>query len=135
MIAANTTYAGAVTMQQLVMALRLGGITEPIEDHTGLEGLYSVKLTFARQTTLSVQPTVDDAPSIFVALREQLGLKLEPATVKSQAVVVDHIERPSENGAPQSSIPSPRSRWDRPGARSRMRSASGRQRMISDQSQ
>ena len=96
MSTANTTYAGAVTMQQLLVALRFGGITEPIEDQTGLEGLYSFKLTFARQT-LSLQPTVSDAPSIFVAVQEQLGLKLERTTMQSQAVVVDHIERPTEN--------------------------------------
>ena len=96
MSTANTTYAGAVTMQQLVTALRFGGITEPIEDQTGLEGLYSFKLTVARQT-LSLQPTVNDAPSIFVAVQEQLGLKLERTTMQSQAVVVDHIERPTEN--------------------------------------
>ena len=96
MSTANTTYAGAVTMQQLLTALRFGGITEPIEDQTGLEGLYSFKLTFARQR-LSLQPTVDDAPSIFVAVQEQLGLKLERTTMQSQAVVVDQIERPTEN--------------------------------------
>jgi uncharacterized protein (TIGR03435 family) len=96
MSTANTTYAGAVTMQQLVSALRFGGITEPIEDQTGLEGLYSFKLTFARPT-LSLQPTVSDEPSIFVAVQEQLGLKLERTTMQSQAVVVDHIERPTEN--------------------------------------
>lgn len=83
-------------MQQLLTALRFGGITEPIEDQTGLEGLYSFKLTFARQR-LSLQPTVDDAPSIFVAVQEQLGLKLERTTMQSQAVVVDQIERPTEN--------------------------------------
>ena len=96
MAAGNTTYAGAATMQQLANALRFGGIREPIEDRTGLEGLYSFKLTFARPT-LTLQPTVDDAPSIFVALQEQLGLKLEPTTVHSQAVVVEQIERPTEN--------------------------------------
>ena len=97
MQAGNTTYAGAVDIRGLVIALGFGGFREPIEDHTGLEGLYSFKLTFARQTTLSLQPTVDEAPSVFIALQEQLGLKLEPTTVQSQAVVVDHIERPSEN--------------------------------------
>jgi len=96
MSTANTTYAGAVTLQQLLIALRFGGITEPIEDQTGLTGLYSFKLTFARQT-LSLQPTVNDAPSIFVAVQEQLGLKLERTTMRLQVVVVDQIERPTEN--------------------------------------
>ena len=72
---------------------------EPVincEDHTGLEGIYSFKLTFVRQT-LSLQTTDTDAPSIFTALQEQLGLKLEPTAMRSQVVVVDQIERPTEN--------------------------------------
>ena len=96
MIGANTTYAGASTMQQLAVSLRFGGVTEPIEDHTGLTGKYAYKLTFARGIPNPQQPP-DNAPSIFVALQEQLGLKLEPTTVQSQAVVVDQIERPTEN--------------------------------------
>jgi uncharacterized protein (TIGR03435 family) len=93
----NTTYAGGVDMRGLVTALRVGGVREPIEDHTGLEGLYAFKLTFLRQT-LSPQTTDPcNAPSIFTAVQEQLGLKLEPSTIRSQVVVVDHIARPTEN--------------------------------------
>jgi uncharacterized protein (TIGR03435 family) len=97
MIGADTTYSGASTMQQLAISLRFGGITEPIEDHTGLTGKYAYKLTFARGLPGPQQPPPDNAPSILVALQEQLGLKLEPTTVQSQAVVVDQIERPSED--------------------------------------
>jgi uncharacterized protein (TIGR03435 family) len=39
----------------------------------------------------------DDRTSIFTALQEQLGLKLESARVSTLALVVDHAERPSEN--------------------------------------
>jgi uncharacterized protein (TIGR03435 family) len=43
---------------------------------------------------------VDDAPDIFIALQEQLGLKLQREQKKSTPVfVIDHIERPSENWA------------------------------------
>lgn len=95
--AGNTTYAGAVAMNGLVTALRVGGIREPIADHTGLEGLYSFKLTFSRPT-LSPQTTdTSNAPSIFTAIQEQLGLRLEPTTISSRVVVIDHIERPTEN--------------------------------------
>ena len=97
MMGADTTYAGASTIEQLAISLRFGGITEPIEDHTGLEGQYAYKLTFARPTATLQQPAPGNAPSIFVALQEQLGLKLEPATLQSEAVVVDNIERPTEN--------------------------------------
>ena len=93
----NTTYGGGVDMSGLVTALRVGGVRDRIEDHTGLKGLYAFKLTFLRQT-LSPQATdTGDAPSIFTAIQEQLGLRLEPATIRSQVVVVDRMERPTEN--------------------------------------
>ncbi len=69
-----------------------------VEDRTGLKGYYALTLT-----TSSARPGPDaapapgDAPSIFIALEEQLGLKLEPATKPLQTVVIDHIEPPTEN--------------------------------------
>ena len=39
----------------------------------------------------------DDAPEIFTALQEQLGLKLQPEKTMVPFFVIDHIERPSEN--------------------------------------
>jgi hypothetical protein len=41
---------------------------------------------------------VDDAPEIFTALQEQLGLKLEPEKSAVPVFVIEQIERPSENG-------------------------------------
>jgi uncharacterized protein (TIGR03435 family) len=39
----------------------------------------------------------EPGPSIIPALREQLGLKLEPAKGPRVFLVIDHVERPSEN--------------------------------------
>jgi uncharacterized protein (TIGR03435 family) len=38
-----------------------------------------------------------DGTSIFTALREQLGLELEPRDERFDVLVIDHIERPTEN--------------------------------------
>jgi uncharacterized protein (TIGR03435 family) len=76
----------------------------PVADQTGLDGSYSVKLRFAREGPLilpggaSAPPApTDEVPSLFTAVQEQLGLKLESATIKGQVLVVDHVERPTEN--------------------------------------
>ena len=93
----NTTYAGGADILAIIRALQLSGtIREPIEDKTGLTGLYAFKLTFAHGAPGGA-PTADDAPSAFTAVQEQLGLRLEPATQHAQVIVVDHIEPPTEN--------------------------------------
>ena len=101
---AQTAFTGGTTIASLVRTMSaMAG--RPIVDRTGLEGYYSVKLSFARETPLVVPggaaappPTpTDEVPSLFTAVQEQLGLKLESATVQGQVLVIDHIERPTEN--------------------------------------
>ena len=75
----------------------------PVVDKTGLTGSYNFTLNWSPQmksvlpgavATAAAPP--DDAPSIFTAI-EELGLKLQPATGPEKYVVIDHVERPSEN--------------------------------------
>jgi uncharacterized protein (TIGR03435 family) len=92
--------SGGVTLDQL--ARPLGGIAGgEVENRTGLTGLFSVKLDFSIQRSVGATPNPNaaaDAPSIFTALQEQLGLKLQRGEKKSTPVfVIDSIERPSEN--------------------------------------
>jgi uncharacterized protein (TIGR03435 family) len=63
-------------------------------DHTGLAGDYAFTLTYDLPRTAG---TVTDTPTVFTALVEQLGLKLEPARAAVDTLVIDHIERPAEN--------------------------------------
>jgi uncharacterized protein (TIGR03435 family) len=59
-------------------------------DNTGLNGTWKFSLTWAAEDQT-------DGPSIFTALQEQLGLKLESTKGPVQVFVIDHAEPPSEN--------------------------------------
>jgi uncharacterized protein (TIGR03435 family) len=70
-------------------------IRQPVQNQTGLTGVLDVNLAW---TPDQADPTVDGPGSIFTALQEQLGLKLEAKKITIDAVVVDHVERvPTEN--------------------------------------
>lgn len=62
----------------------------PVLDRTALSGKYGITLNFSRTDT-------DDRPSIFTAVQEQLGLKLESGKAPVETMVIDHIERPTAN--------------------------------------
>ena len=66
-----------------------------VVDKTGLTGNYDFKMTFTPD--MGLQGAAGDGPSIFTALQEQLGLKLEAAKGPGEFIVVDHVERPSAN--------------------------------------
>jgi uncharacterized protein (TIGR03435 family) len=67
-----------------------------VTDDTGLAGLYTVNLTFSAHGT-GATTDADNAPDIFTALQEQLGLKLKRQKRMMPVFVIDHIERPTEN--------------------------------------
>ena len=83
-----------------LLALVLG---RTVVDKTGLTGRYDLDLTFMPERQLptgaeSPIPTSDvNAPSIYTAVREQLGLKLEQQRDQEEVLVIDHIERPTED--------------------------------------
>jgi uncharacterized protein (TIGR03435 family) len=74
----------------------------PVEDRTGLDGTYEFQIEWSPEVPVPADappgPPVDpNGPSIFTAAREQLGLKLEPATTDIAVLVVDRAEHPAEN--------------------------------------
>jgi uncharacterized protein (TIGR03435 family) len=87
---------GDVTISKLAFQLRpyLG---RPIVDKTGLKGFHRIRLEFDRFGFFHPESVPSGAPSIFTALQEQLGLKLEPSTTQIDVLVIDRLERPTEN--------------------------------------
>ena len=79
----------------------------PVIDKTGLTGRFDIHLEFARDESApkllafpnepASPPSDPGKPTIFTAIQEQLGLKLTPSTGPVEFLVIDHIERPSEN--------------------------------------
>jgi uncharacterized protein (TIGR03435 family) len=90
-------YIGGMQLSTFARSLS-SSVGRVVEDRTGLTGYYAFTLT----TAVPARPNADTpadpgAPSLFTALEEQLGLKLEPARKPLQTVVIDHIEPPTDN--------------------------------------
>jgi uncharacterized protein (TIGR03435 family) len=98
-----------ISMAQLVGALS-GQVSRRVLDQTGLKGVYNISLHWTPDPGANpmatgrgisgadaAPPPDSPGPSIFAAIQEQLGLKLEPTKAPVEIIVIDHIERPSEN--------------------------------------
>lgn len=94
-------------------------VGKPVFDHTGITGLYDIDLEFKPEEGMgggmmrgmpmpmprdgggeahSPAPDAVEAPSIFTAVQDQLGLKLEGKKGPIETIVVDHAEKvPTEN--------------------------------------
>jgi len=68
----------------------LPAVGRPVIDKTGLTGLFGFHLDYASRPD-------DDRPDIFTAVQQQLGLKLEPSRAPIETIVIDQLEKPSEN--------------------------------------
>ena len=93
--------AVGITMPMLAQVLDNLWINEPVVDRTGLTGEYDVLLTNVvnqwSDNPLKAEADNPDAARLPVALEDQLGLKLELRREPADVVVIDRIERPSEN--------------------------------------
>jgi uncharacterized protein (TIGR03435 family) len=70
-------------------------LDRPLVDQTGLTGRYDFKIVYTPDE-LGATDT-NTAPSIFTAVQEQLGLKLEPVKALCDVLVIDYVERTSAN--------------------------------------
>lgn len=81
-------------------------LNKPVVDQTGLTGYYDFKLEFAPEIPQAVldrlqaegrpAPTLN-GPDLFTAIREQMGLRLDSHKGPVQVMVIEHVEKPSEN--------------------------------------
>jgi uncharacterized protein (TIGR03435 family) len=76
------------------LSWRLG---RPVIDRTGLEGRYELTLNWAADDGEAIASDMENGPSLFTAIQEQLGLKLESTKGPVKTLVIDHAEKPSEN--------------------------------------
>jgi len=89
------------TMAQFAEEMQRAVVDRAVVDQTGLSGPYDFDLEwtpddsqFGGKLPRSVEST---KPSLFTAMQEQLGLRLEPTKGLVQALVIDRVDRPSEN--------------------------------------
>lgn len=99
-----------ITMEDFAAMLSSPGLAGlmPVIDRTGLKGIYDISLKWAPDVGnvvlitaaggIPIASVPSGAPSIFGALKEQLGLQLEKKKVMVEIIVIDHIdESPTEN--------------------------------------
>ena len=86
------------TMEALATALQTT-VDRPVVDQTGLSGRFDVEYSYSPQPNTPGVESVfgPDAPQLFVALEEQLGLKLESRRLTVPVLVIDSIDRPTDN--------------------------------------
>jgi uncharacterized protein (TIGR03435 family) len=95
------------TMQDFCNGMQAAVMDKPVVDQTGLKDRYDFNLNWTPdQSQFSAMganvppPNLDDPnapPSLYTALQEQLGLKLEPTRASALAFVIDHVEKPTAN--------------------------------------
>jgi len=112
-MSANETQLYGITMGTLAQAFIATAAGRPVVDKTGLAGSYDLRMpsltlpppppgfsqTDAHSTSqpMDAPPPAGDSESIFTVLPEALGLRLEPTKGEVDMLVIDHVERPTEN--------------------------------------
>jgi uncharacterized protein (TIGR03435 family) len=93
------------TMKDFCDGMQGAVMDRPVVDHTGLTDRYDFNLNWtpddSQFATFGPRPAPKDdpnaPPSLYTALQEQLGLKLEPTKAMTDVFVIDHVEKPAAN--------------------------------------
>jgi uncharacterized protein (TIGR03435 family) len=97
---ATTTGPGEYTGEGVVLASLANNLAyvvhRTVTDNTGLTGIYNINLKWTPEDEPPEAGT-EAGPSIFTALQEQLGLKLQPSKGPVETLVIDQADPPSEN--------------------------------------
>jgi uncharacterized protein (TIGR03435 family) len=92
----------SATMGELASVMQRAALDRPVVDKTGLAGRYDFNLEWMpNESQFGGQGPRENPestrPDLFAAIQQQLGLKLEATKGLVEVVVIDHVERPSEN--------------------------------------
>lgn len=91
---------GFLTTKGTLLSVLTGDLASELQrnvvDKTGLTGRYDIDLKWAPDETEPGTAT-DAGPSIFTAVQEQLGLRLQTSKGPVETLVIDHVEKPSPN--------------------------------------
>ena len=90
---------GDVYEQYLLLEAKQREVLEaPVQDQTGLKGKYDLVLDFTKYIPMEERAMKPEFTGIiFAAMQGELGLKLQSEKVTVDVMVVDHVEKPSEN--------------------------------------
>jgi uncharacterized protein (TIGR03435 family) len=85
-----------ITMQQLADLLS-NLMDRLVIDQSGRNGIFNVHMIWSAEGDKLDTNGDDTGPSIFTAIEDQLGLRLQATSAAVPTLIIDHIERPSEN--------------------------------------
>lgn len=97
--ASGSIIGRGVTIGRLASALS-ASLGVVVLDETGMQGLHDFQLSWAPEPLadgVDVSAPSSLPTSVFTAVREQLGLRLEPRTVPEGSIVIERLERPTPN--------------------------------------
>jgi uncharacterized protein (TIGR03435 family) len=95
----NRTLDGkGISIAALAIALSRAELRRPVIDKTDLTGTFDIHLEWMPDSMPGPgDQETSDKPTIFSALREQLGLRLDSSQAFSEVIVVDRVEKPTGN--------------------------------------